>query len=189
MHRLLRLLSLLLVLLDACTAAAPGLRPVAMPNEASQRRSSLSELAERLFAGLQAGSMDRCVASPNELDQLLDPEARMHAERERHAHGGFASSTLFPKDWGGGRFAGFCAQGARNEPAHAALGLRQRGWVLERILVVASLGATRSAAWVSGRFVYTDAGWKLLSVDQIEQPRRQHSDLDLAPCDVEAGLR
>jgi len=170
-------------------AGAPALAPARMPPDASLRRDSLSDLGQRLFAALRSGSIGQCVATPFEVDQLLSPEARLHVERERRAHDGFATSSVFPRDWAGASYAGFCAQGAREEPAHAALGLAQRGWVLDRILVVASLGSTRSASWLEGRFVYTEAGWKLLSMRQIEQPRRQHSDLDLAPCDVEAGLR
>jgi hypothetical protein len=183
-------LSLLLYLwlLPAC-ATAPPLSPAAMPHEAALRRDSLSDLGKRLFEALRAGTIDQCVATPLELDQLIEPQARMHVDRERRAHGSFATSSVFPRDWAAASYAGFCAQGAREEPAHAALGLTQRGWVLERILVVASLGTTRSASWLTGRFVYSEAGWKLLSLSQIEQPRRQHSDLDLAPCDVEAGLR
>jgi hypothetical protein len=56
-------------------------------------------------------------------------------------------------------------------------------------LVVARDGQGRSASWVEGRFAYTDQGWKTLSLTRIELPRRQHSDLDLAPCDVEESIR
>jgi hypothetical protein len=182
-------LLLSLLSLSIGCATAPALAPAGMPHDANLRRDSLSELGQRLFAALRAGSISQCVAPSSELDQLVVPEARLHVERERRAHGSFATSSVFPRDWAAASYAGFCAQGAREEPARAALGLAQPGWVLERILVVASLGTTRSASWLTGRFVYTEAGWKLLSLSQIEQPRRQHSDLDLAPCDVEAGLR
>ena len=179
------------VLLSLCSGcvAAPQLSPSTMPHDAALRRGSLSALGKRLFEALRSGSINPCVATTGELDQLVVPQARLAIERERRAHGSFATSSVFPRDWAGASYAGFCAQGAREEPAQEALGLTQRGWVLERILVVASLGNTRSASWLEGRFVYTEQGWKLLSLSQVEQPRRQHSDLDLAPCDVEAGLR
>jgi hypothetical protein len=63
--------------------------------------------------------------------------------------------------------------------------------VLQRILVVARTGANgpRSASWLEGDFVYTAQGWRALSFHRIETPRRHHADLELAPCDVEAGLR
>ena len=97
----------------------------------------------------------------------------------------------FRTDWGAATFAGFCAQGAREEAPRAGLGLTHAGWVLERILLVARGGAAAagSASWVEGDFVYTDRGWRVLSLRRVETPRRQHSDLELAPCDVEAGLR
>jgi hypothetical protein len=160
-----------------------------MPHDAELRRGSLSRLGRQLFDALRGGSIERCVASQRELDQLVKPAARLQIDRERHAHESFAPARVFPRDWAGASYLGFCAQGAREEGRGGALGLAQPGWVLERILVVASLGATRSAAWLEGRFLYTEQGWKTLSVTRIEQPRRHHSDLDLAPCDVEAGLR
>ena len=97
--------------------------------------------------------------------------------------------NVFQRAFREARYLGFCAQGAREEAPGQALGLPRPGWVLERILVVASVRGTRSAAWLEGSFVYTERGWRALSVRRVEPPRPRHSNLELAPCDVESGLR
>src|SRR4051794_14617252 len=108
-----------------------------MPPDARERRDSLTELGRRLFEALRTGRLQGCVASASELDQLVEPEARVRIEHERRAHESWAASSVFPRDWASASYAGFCAQGARDERAGGALGLRGQGWVLARILVVA----------------------------------------------------
>lgn len=187
------------VMLWLCTSALLGCgthtitsAPVTMPHDAGLRRSSLQALGQSLFEGLRAGTLAPTFATQRELDAMLVPEARLRLDRER------ASSTtrgfrleVFRSEWGAARFAGFCVQGARDEGRNAGLGLLEPGWVLDRFLVAVSVGDTglRSAAWVEGDFVYTGEGWRALSLRRVEAPRRHHADLDLAPCDVEAGLR
>jgi hypothetical protein len=187
------LLFIPLLALGACLVACLGQHqatPQTMPHDAALRRDSLSMLGQSLFEGLRAGTLDQSFASMRELDAIVAPEARMRLDRERASSIERAASlALFRNDWRGASYAGFCAQGAREEQAHASLGLTQPGWVLERILVVARTGATSSASWLEGDFVYTAQGWKALNVRRVEAPRRQHADLELAPCDVEAGLR
>jgi hypothetical protein len=160
-----------------------------MPVDPALRRSSLGELSLGLFEALRSGSLEHSVARGHEVDRLVEPQTRLRIERERAGHLDRGLLGSFGRDWAGARFAGFCAQGARDEGAAGGLGLQQPAWVLERLLVVADLGGLRSAAWLEGRFVFTDQGWKTLSLTRIEQPRRRHADLDLAPCDVESGLR
>lgn len=161
-----------------------------MPREASARRESLDALARCLLDGLQRGDLSACLVSREQLDGLVQPDARFRMARARTAslvrggpvnvaQGAFREAT----------YAGFCAQGAREEAAYRALGLVAPGWVLERILVVASSRGTRTATWLEGSFVYTDQGWRGLDVRRVEVPRPRHSDLELAPCDVESGLR
>jgi hypothetical protein len=152
----------------------------------------LSELARVLFEGLRDGQLRSCFASPDELEALVVPEARFRLERDRSASLERAESAAsFRRDWALASYAGFCAQGARQERAGGGLGLTRPGWVLDRILVVADLGQgrPRSASWLEGSFVYTEHGWKALSFRRIEPPRLHHADLELAPCDVESGLR
>lgn len=157
-----------------------------MPHDAGQRRGSLKALGQVLFDALRVGNVRPSLATGRDLEELVDHESRLRIEREQQRQ--LVLST-FRSHWAGASYTGFCAQGAREEPAHNGLGLVRPGWVLERILVVARDGVGRSASWVEGRFVYTDEGWKTLSLTRIESPRRQHSDLDLAPCDVEEGVR
>jgi hypothetical protein len=81
-------------------------------------------------------------------------------------------------------------QRARIEPAGPPLGLREPGFVAERVLVVgAEPGGGKVAAWVEGSFVLTDQGFFAVSLQRLETPRRDHADLDLAPCDLEIGVR
>ena len=175
-----------------CAGGQPLCAPTRMPPDAELRRTSLHELGQRLFDGLRSGSMDPSFANIRELDEIVVPAARLRLERER-ASWAQQSFVLGPfrSDWSSASFVGFCAQGAREEPPHAGLGLTHAGWVLDRILVVArpDTSGPRSASWLEGDFVYTGLGWRVLSLRRVEPPRRHHSDLELAPCDVEAGLR
>jgi hypothetical protein len=175
-----------------CGAAQAPSAPSTMPHDAELRRISLRDLAQQLVEGLRAGSLDPSFATLRELDLIVVPSARLPLERERE---GWRQRSFvlgsFPRDWSDARFVGFCAQGARTEPPHAGLGLTQAGWVLDRLLVVVqpATGGPRSASWLEGDFVYTGRGWRVLSLRRAEPPRRHHADLELAPCDVEAGLR
>jgi hypothetical protein len=182
---------LLLASLLACGGALP-IAPALMPRDAQARRASLVELGKTLFEGLRGGALRACFASQHELEALIVPEARFRLERERaESVARVDSASEFQRDWALASYAGFCAQGAREELARNSLGLTRPAWVLDRILVVADLGQgrARSASWLEGAFVYTEHGWKALSFRRIEQPRRHHADLELAPCDVESGLR
>jgi hypothetical protein len=178
------------VLATGGCARPAALAPARMPVDPVARRSSLGELSLGLFEALRAGSLEQSVARGHEVDQLVDPQTRLRIERERAGRLDQGLLGSFRRDWAGASFAGFCAQGARDEASAAQdLGLSRPAWVLERLLVVADLGGLRSASWLEGRFVFTDQGWKTLSLTRIEQPRRRHADLELAPCDVESGLR
>lgn len=175
-----------------CASTAAPLAPVGMPRDATARRSHLGELGKMLFEGLRGGQLRSCFASQDELDALVVPEARFRLERDRSASVERVDTTAsFQRDWAFASYAGFCAQGAREEAARNSLGLTGPAWVLDRILVVADLGQgrPRSASWLEGAFVYTEHGWKALSFRRIEPPRLHHADLELAPCDVESGLR
>lgn len=175
-----------------CAAGQTSPAPLTMPPDAELRRMSLRDLGQQLFEGLRTGSLDPSFANLRELDLIVAPDARLTLERERASwqQRSFVLGT-FRSDWGDANFVGFCAQGARNEPPRAGLGLMQAGWVLDRILVVAQpeTAGPRSASWLEGDFVYTGHGWRVLSLRRVEPPRRHHADLELAPCDVEAGLR
>jgi hypothetical protein len=154
------------------------------------RRESLDQLARALFTAIQAEAPQQALAAPAELDELLPIQTRSRIEQERRRSGRQLSSLPGrPAVWSSASYAGFCAQGARQEPAGGSLGLMEAAWLLDRVLVVADLGNARSASWVEGRFLFTDQGWRALTLSRVEAPRAGHSDLDLAPCDVEQGIR
>lgn len=186
------LLLVLIALAFACGANGAPLAPRTMPPDAQARRASLGELGKMLFEGLRDGVLRGCFVNQDELEALVVPEARFRLERARsESVERVDAAQRFQRDWAGASYAGFCAQGAREEAPGNGLGLTRPGWVLDRILVVADLGAgrPRSASWLEGAFVYTGLGWKALSFQRIEAPRLHHADLELAPCDVESGLR
>ena len=170
-------------------ARDPALRPRPLPRLAAERRESIDALAARLFDGLRAGRPEELLVATGELAGMIGPEAQLRVSQQRGRPLSSFSAESFRAAWGPARYAGFCAQGAREEAAKRGLGLRSPGWVLERLLVVAEGGLARSASWVEGEFVYTEQGWQVLNLRRIEPPRFGHADLDLAPCDVEAGIR
>ena len=47
----------------------------------------------------------------------------------------------------------------------------------------------RVAAWVEGVFIQTDGGFVAIDLHRVEDPRCEHTDLEIAPCDMEAGIR
>jgi hypothetical protein len=171
-----------------CATRQP-LRTRTWPQEAQARRESLDQLARTLYTAFGAGTPESTLIARHDLDDLLTPEGRLRAELWRSE-----SSFEFAREsWAqiarGSRYVGFCAQGAHDEPAGTGVGLRQPAWLLGRLLLVSADSARRSAAWAEGTFVLTDQGFRVLSFTRIEAPRAHHADLDLAPCDVEQGIR
>lgn len=171
-----------------CASRVP-LKPRTLPSEAIERRESLDALARSLYTALGSGEPDSCLIAPRELDELLTPEGRLRAEAWR-GKGGFESTR---QAWAEAQrtvhYQGYCAQGAKDEPPGGGVGLVEPGWLVQRVLLVGDDGVRRSAAWVEGVFVLTDQGFRVLGFSRIEAPRAHHADLDLAPCDVEQGIR
>ncbi len=181
---------LFVVSLSSCgPARTSALRPAALPSDQTLRRESLEQLARGLFEAIRQEYPDQVLAAPAELDQLLPVHTRSRIEQERLHQVAFTRVPGHPAVWREASYAGFCAQGAREEPAGGPLGLSEAAWTVERVLVAADLGRARSASWVEGRFLFTDRGFRALTLSRVEAPRTGHSDLDLAPCDVEQGIR
>jgi hypothetical protein len=177
-----------MLLVAACVSHAP-LRLSTPPNDRIVWRAELGKLGEQLFVGMRNGRLEGALARLPELEPLLTPEGQQIIERERQDHdASFVRARVGPS-WTRAAYAGFCAQGVHAEPAKSHYGLRDHAWTFERMLVVARKGRGRSAAWVDGRFVYTSRGWLAFSVTGIETPRAHHTDLELAPCDVQEGIR
>jgi hypothetical protein len=82
---------------------------------------------------------------------------------------------------------GFCARGARIVEPNGPEGLRTRGLVVDRLLIVGGESDGYWGAWVEG-LLLTNEGWRLLPTvpydRQVETPRRDHSDVQLWECDL-----
>lgn len=151
----------------------------------------MSELGRRLYDLLRRGEPERLLVGDAALGRLVDEGSATQLRALRAGTG--ARLQVDPARFrilGSARYAGVCLQGARQEPAGGPLGLRADGWVFERVLVVGSQpGGRRVASWIEGAFLFTDAGFGALALTRVEPPRWEHSDLELASCDMEVGLR
>jgi hypothetical protein len=182
-------LAALLLWSSAC-ARHESLRPTTPPNDHAAWRQTLDQLAAGLFVALRDNRLDPVLVSFRDLDVFLTPAGRIRVERERAAHRATVLLAQTARAWAApASYVGFCTQGAHAERAGGEYGLRRDAWIVDRVLVVARRGRSRTAAWVEGTFVHTDRGWRALSVTRIEPPRGHHTDLEVAPCDVEYGIR
>ncbi len=82
---------------------------------------------------------------------------------------------------------GFCARGARVAEPNGPEGLRARGVVVDRLLIVGGERDGLWGAWIEG-LLLTNEGWRLLPTvpfeRQVETPRRDHTDVQLWDCDL-----
>ena len=177
------------ILLVCLGCAARPVQPVIPPDDKAVWRDSLDELAARLFSGLREGHLEPVLVKRAELDPLLTLNGQMIVDHEREDQALSLSLAGTANAWATFVYQGFCAQDVHAEPAGSAYGLKRDAWVIQRVLVVARKGKNRSAAWVEGRFFYSDRGWLALSIGRIEPPRSHHTDLEVALCDVERGIR
>jgi len=186
----------LMLLITACGGgqvvdeSVPQPGPAPMPTSPEVRRAVLTVLAEDLFDAVAAADADRLLVPVDELTLILDPEGAQRIEALRMAiharveldparHGAFGHTELH----------GLCVLGARNEPAHTAIGLKAEGWILERALIVGERpGGQRLGAWFEGTFVYAGGRFRALDLRRVEDPRWEHSDLELVTCDMQVGL-
>ncbi len=177
----------------ASCASAPhtASRTLPYPERPTERVQLLDDLGARAFAVLLHGTPHALLLDDVGLRAVLKPEAANQAAALR------ASTALgmrVPADaaaaLANAHYQGVCLQGARLVPAGPPLGLRAPGYIFDRALVVGvEPDGGRVAAWVEGTFVLTDLGFYALALQRLEAPRRDHADLDLAPCDLEIGLR
>ncbi|MFW6049955.1 MAG: hypothetical protein ACODAU_02205 [Myxococcota bacterium] len=180
----------------ACATAEPSSRArpehaLPMPDDADARRRVLARAGRRIYDALAAGRPERLQLDDMALRRLLSPEAASRASALRTGLGKrlavrpAAFTTLATA-----HYAGVCVQGSRLEPAGSPVGLREPGWIVDRVLVAGRQdGGRRVAAWVEGELLYTNVGFWAISLGRVEEPRWEHSDLELAPCDMEVGLR
>lgn len=164
---------------------APLSRPttaLAAPDAREDRNAAIDAFGQRAWGALVSRAPSRLLYDELDLRELLDAAGatRFSARRGSSVRIGGGVVAL-----DSARYAGICLQGAREEPANGVLGLRSRGWVFDRALVIGTRpGGRRVAAWLEGVFVFTDAGFGALDLERVEEPRWEHSDLELAPCDL-----
>ncbi|MBX3272510.1 MAG: hypothetical protein KF729_19785 [Sandaracinaceae bacterium] len=186
----------LLVLVASSLAAGCGgaeavrrpTTPSVIPEAAAERQRAVDAFGEHAWGALSAGTPSSLLFADRDLEVLLQGAALQRFAARRLAPGGrdggiepgrlraaLASAT----------YAGICVQGARSEEAAGLLGLVADGWVFDRLLLIGRQpSGRRIAAWIEGTFVYSDAGFGALALERIEEPRWEHTDLEIAPCDV-----
>jgi hypothetical protein len=179
---------LIALLLAACASGTPAPSPRELPSDAGQRDRVLATFGQQLYTALSSGRFDDVIANDRTRDALLRPEAarRPNPKVTSAKHG--LVLALAPAEqelWGSARYAGLCVQSGRSEPPAGVLGLRQPGFVFERgLLIGREAGGGELAGWVEGVFVLTEQGFVALEIERVEPPRRDHSDLELAECEL-----
>lgn len=192
-QRFLRAQPALLVLASLCMAAvgcasAPAPTPRELPSDAGQRDQMLSTFGEQLYTALSSGRFDGVIATDRARDALLEPEAARRPSRG-YADGQLDHAVKIAASdrelWGSAKYAGLCVQSGRREPPAGVIGLRSSGFVFERgLLIGREAGGGELAGWVEGVFVLTEQGFVALEIQRVEPPRRDHSDLELAECEL-----
>jgi hypothetical protein len=169
------------------------MRSLAPPDEHDARQVAVDELGQRAWDALRRGDPETLLYDDVALRALLEPDAatRFAARRSLTDLGscgtppGCAGHSDPPTMLASARYVGLCVQGARLEPAGEVLGLKQEAWVLDRVLVIGSLPTGRRvAAWIEGTFVYSTHGFRAIDIERVEEPRWEHTDVEIAPCDL-----
>lgn len=166
------------------------MRPAPWPGQAA-RNAEIRRFAQRLFAAMVRGRARDSQVADDELSALFEPE---HAARLRVMRRSATSPARAARDayrpFVGTVFDSACIQGATVLPEGGALGLRAPGATFDRILIAGREGGGwRWAAWVEGIFLLTSEGVLLVQASRFESPRRDHADLELAPCDIRVSSR
>ncbi len=159
------------------------------PQESAARESEAHELGRVLFDALRRGDRSSLLMTEDQLEQLLHPAVYLQITRRRPLQNTGAGSGDASR-WRGTTYLGACFQGVRREPADTALGLREPAGVVDRVLVVGQRpDGARLATWVEGSLVRMPTGLRAIASFPIEAPRWEHSDLEIAPCDLAVGIR
>jgi hypothetical protein len=171
-------------LLAACATSA--LPPAAreLPSDARERDRMLATFGRQLYRALASGHLDGVIADDRARDALLRPEVARRSSRSLAA-GQYDPAAGERELWGSARYSGLCVQSGRTEPPAGVVGLRRSGFVFERgLLIGREAGGGELAGWVEGVFVLTEQGFVALEIERVETPRRDHSDLELAECEL-----
>ncbi|MBK8169896.1 MAG: hypothetical protein IPK60_06085 [Sandaracinaceae bacterium] len=164
---------------------------VTMPRGDQQRIAAIDAFGRRLFAALHDGRPGSVVLGDAALHSVLTDDAATRATIHRsglHQRIGNVEEAL-RFNFRHAHYVGLCAQGSRREVAFGPLGLLEDGWVIDRALVVGEdPQAGHIASWVEGNFIFTSEGFGAISLERVESPRQEHSDLEIGSCDVRAGF-
>lgn len=183
----------LIVLLAACGGTQAGggetagpTRCVSLPDDEGARHDAVDALGHRVWAAMSEASPEDLLYDDLALRILLSPTAATRfAARRISFSERIGSSANFASLISNAAYAGVCLQGARSEEAGGVLGLEEDGWVFDRLLLIGRRqDGQRLAAWIEGLFLYSDAGFFALDLERVEEPRWEHSDLEIAPCDL-----
>lgn len=160
-----------------------------MPAATDARHDAMDAFGRRLHAALTAGRPADVLFGDDELRRLCDGSAATRIAARRGATSMRAGAQpAVAQGLARTEYLGVCLQYARDDDD--ALGLESPGWTFRRVLLAARLpGGRRTALWVDGMFVFTDSGFGALDLERVEAPRWEHSDLELAPCDMATTLR
>jgi len=176
--------SLVIASLLACASTAPSPAPRELPTDARQRDRMLATFGQRLYRALASGHFEHVIADDRARDALLRPEVARRSSRSLAA-GQYDSAASERELWGAARYSGLCVQSGRTELPAGVIGLRRTGFVFERgLLIGREAGGGELAGWVEGVFVLTEQGFVALEIERVETPRRDHSDLELAECEL-----
>lgn len=183
-------------LLLACATPPPPAEPtraLPLPEAREPRHELLTAYGRQIYAQLRAGTPEQLLLDDLALRRVVeDPLATQYAALRARGVSAPAPAIL-REAFSDKPYLGACFDRARPRVAAGQLGLREAGFVFDRVLVVGTDPAgDRQAgyigAWVEGTFVGTDAGVYALTLARVEEPRTYHADLALGPCDLEVGL-
>lgn len=177
--------------LSACGGESVRMRPLPVPSDSGERARAMRDGGRLMYTALREGRPESLLADDVTLRALLDAEAASRYTALRIGSGVRLATPLEAlAQLSQADYVGVCLQGVRLEPAHDRLGLTEPGWVFDRALVAGiQPSGRRMAAWVEGTFVYTPGGFVALDLTRVEAPRWEHSDLELAPCDMQVGIQ
>lgn len=174
----------------SAAGSSDTLRLALLPNGGDTRQQALHESGGRLYLAMAEGRPEEALVDELSLRHLVDGSSASRYAARRATVG--MRLGVRPADFQSFRdaeYVGLCAQGAHERPAQGVLGLLAPTWSLERVLLVGrQAGGRRVAAWLEGVFVYTNQGFFALDLSRAEAPRWEHSDLELASCDLEVGV-